>query len=269
MSNGPHRGKLEHKTHNWMCTSHISKTCPAFRRFCVANRKPWAVVKSYIVQPIDHRMTKTKKKHNGSRKNKETGTRKPRKSAEKNQTRRKRGDDRMTAFNKKKEKALAHLDMEARETALKQFGIEDRFEFADHTKIYNAEHGRFHSAPIEMVSVPTGYITPPSSYYHPSDSSYNPPRRLQKCWPGDCVPRNVLAPRTCGAPSNIFRECTPTNWLKLAGKTMACGSCTKNSKARGQRREKREREDRDKDGRRRMHVDPSPACGREMRVRER
>ena len=81
----------------------------------------------------------------------------------------------MTAFNKKKEKALAHLDMEARETALKQFGIEDRFEFADHTKIYNAEHGRFHSAPIEMVSVPTGYITPPSSYYHPSDSSYSPP----------------------------------------------------------------------------------------------
>ena len=52
----------------------------------------------------------------------------------------------MTSFNKKKEEAQAHLDMVAREKALKQLGIEDRFEFADHAKIYNAEHGRFHSA---------------------------------------------------------------------------------------------------------------------------
>ena len=66
----------------------------------------------------------------------------------------------MTSFNKKKEEAQAHLDMAAREKALKQLGIEDRFEFADHAKIYNAEHGRFHSAPIEMLSVPTGCITP-------------------------------------------------------------------------------------------------------------
>ena len=69
----------------------------------------------------------------------------------------------MTAFNKKKEEALAHLDMAARETALKQLGMEDRFEFADNAKICIAEQGRFHSAPIEMVSVPTGYIIPPSS----------------------------------------------------------------------------------------------------------
>ena len=48
----------------------------------------------------------------------------------------------MTSFNKKKEEALAHLDMAARETALNQLGIEDRFEFADHAKIYNAEHGK-------------------------------------------------------------------------------------------------------------------------------
>ena len=65
--------------------------------------------------------------------------RKPRNSAEKTQTRRKRGDDRSTSFNKKKEEARAHLDMAARETALKQLGIEDRFEFADQAKIYNAE----------------------------------------------------------------------------------------------------------------------------------
>ena len=59
---------------------------------------------------------------------------------------------------------LAHLDMAAHETALNQLGIEDRFEFADHAKIYNAEHGRFHSAPIEMLSVLTGCIAPSESY---------------------------------------------------------------------------------------------------------
>ena len=69
----------------------------------------------------------------------------------------------MTSFNKKKEEARAHLDIAARETALNQLGIEDRFEFADHAKIYNSEHGKSQSAPIEMVdaSVPTGHITPP------------------------------------------------------------------------------------------------------------
>ena len=46
----------------------------------------------------------------------------------------------MTSFNKKKEEARAHLDIAARESALNQLGIEDRFEFADHEKIYNAEH---------------------------------------------------------------------------------------------------------------------------------
>ena len=65
--------------------------------------------------------------------------------------------------------------MAARETALKPLGIEDRIEFAGPAKIYNAEHGRFHSAPIEMVSFQTSCITPPSSYYHPSNSSYSPP----------------------------------------------------------------------------------------------
>ena len=98
----------------------------------------------------------------------------------------------MTAFNNKKKEALAHLDMAAREMALKQLGIEDRFEFADHAKIYNAEHGKSQNAPIEMVdaSVPTGHITPP---YFP---------RVR---------------------ADIFRECAPKNWRKLAGKTMACG----------------------------------------------
>ena len=57
----------------------------------------------------------------------------------------------MTTFNNKKgeEQALQDMtaretaliqDMTARETALKQLGIEDRFEFADHTKIYNASN---------------------------------------------------------------------------------------------------------------------------------
>ena len=98
----------------------------------------------------------------------------------------------MTSFNKKKEEARAHLDIAARESALNQHGIEDRFEFADHAKIYNAEHGKSQSAPIEMVdaSVPTGHITPP--YF----------QRVR---------------------ADIFRECAPKNWRKLAGKTMACG----------------------------------------------
>ena len=52
----------------------------------------------------------------------------------------------MTSFNKKKEEARAHLDIAARESALNQHGIEDRFEFADHAKIYNAEHGKSQSA---------------------------------------------------------------------------------------------------------------------------
>ena len=41
--------------------------------------------------------------------------------------------------------------MNARETALEKLGIKDRFEFADHAKIYNTEHGKFHSAPIHMI----------------------------------------------------------------------------------------------------------------------
>ena len=98
----------------------------------------------------------------------------------------------MTSFNKKKEEALAHLDIDARETALNQLGTEDRFEFADQAKIYNAEHGKSQSAPIEMVdaSVPTGHITPP--YF----------QRVR---------------------ADIFRDCAPKDWRKLARKTMACG----------------------------------------------
>ena len=46
--------------------SHISKLFPASRGFCgVANQKPWAVVKLYIVQSFNHKMAKTKKKRNG------------------------------------------------------------------------------------------------------------------------------------------------------------------------------------------------------------
>ena len=42
--------------------------------------------------------------------------------------------------------------MNARETALEKLGIKDRIEFADHANIYNAEHGKFHSAPIHMIN---------------------------------------------------------------------------------------------------------------------
>ena len=128
--------------HNWMCLGSHFQAFPSFSQVWVlqiGNLGPWSILR---VQPFAHKLAKTEKKHNGSRKNKETGTRKPRKSAEKNQKRSKRGDDRMTSFKKKKEEAQAYLDMAAREKALKQLGIEDRFEFADHAKIYNADTRR-------------------------------------------------------------------------------------------------------------------------------
>ena len=51
--------------------------------------------------------------------------------------------------------------MKARESALERLGINDGFEFADHAEMYNAEHGKFHSAPILMIdaSVPPAPIT--------------------------------------------------------------------------------------------------------------
>ena len=89
-----------------------------------------------------------------SKKNKETGRRKPRKSAAQKQKQCEKEHERMTAFNKTKAEEQAFKDMTARETALKQLGIEDVFEFADHAKIYNAEHGKYSSAPIEVKSMP-------------------------------------------------------------------------------------------------------------------
>ena len=41
--------------------------------------------------------------------------------------------------------------MKARESALERLGINDGFEFADHAKMYNAEHEKIHSAPILMI----------------------------------------------------------------------------------------------------------------------
>lgn len=152
----------------WLTFASVCKDLAGFVVWRIGKHGPWSNCTLYIDYctlyiDITKKMAKTRKKRNGSRKNKETGKGKPRKSAQKNQTRRIREDYRMATFNRKKEEAQAYLDMEARETALKQLGIEDRFEFADHAKIYNADHGRFHNAPVKMVSVPTGYIAPPCS----------------------------------------------------------------------------------------------------------
>ena len=96
-----------------------------------------------------------------SKKNKETGRRKSWKSAAQRQKQCEKEHERMTAFNKTKAEEQAFKDMTARETALKQLGIEDVFEFADHAKIYNAEHGKYSSAPIEVIdaSVPPAPVT--------------------------------------------------------------------------------------------------------------
>ena len=60
-----------------------------------------------------------------SKKNKETGKRKPRKSAAQKQKQREKEHERMTAFNKTKAEEQAFKDMTARETALKRLGIGD------------------------------------------------------------------------------------------------------------------------------------------------
>ena len=79
----------------------------------------------------------------------------------------------MTTFNKKKEEEQALKDVTARETALKQLS---RTESSLHAKIYNAEHGKFHSSRIEMVdaSVLTNDITPPYDMGPPSSYGYSP-----------------------------------------------------------------------------------------------
>jgi hypothetical protein len=59
-----------------------------------------------------------------SKKNKETGKRKTRKSASQKQKQREKEHERMTAFNKTKAEEPAFLDMTTRESALKQLGNE-------------------------------------------------------------------------------------------------------------------------------------------------
>ncbi len=55
----------------------------------------------------------------------------------KSKKQREKEHERMTAFNKTKAEEPAFQHMTARETALKQLGIGDVFEFADHAEIYN------------------------------------------------------------------------------------------------------------------------------------
>ena len=98
----------------------------------------------------------------------------------------------MTIFNRRKEKEEALKDINARETALEKLGIKDRFEFADHAKIYNAEHGKFHSAPIHMIdaSVPPAPLT-----YYPERSPSPAYRQLvPKDQPVPAEPTVFVAP---------------------------------------------------------------------------
>ena len=52
----------------------------------------------------------------------------------------------MTTFNNKKEREDALKDMKAGETAREEPTIQDRFEFAHHSQICNAQHEKFNSA---------------------------------------------------------------------------------------------------------------------------
>ena len=137
------------------------RVCPPFK---VANR-----VYEEVRAVVKRQQNMAKKQ---SKKNEETGKRKPRKSAAQKQKQREKEHERMTAFNKTKAEEQAFKDMTARETALKQLGIGDVFEFADHAEIYNSEHGKYSSAPIEVIdaSVPPAPVT-----LHPEHSPERSP----------------------------------------------------------------------------------------------
>ena len=159
--------------------------------FGTANRKfveqsPGQNVHLYSSE-VSAKMAKNKNK-----KDKETGKRKPRKSKNGKQKQREKNSERMTIFNRRKEKEEALKDMNTRETALEKLGIKDRFEFADHAKIYNAEHGKFHSAPIHMIdaSVPPAPLT-----YYPERSPSPAYRQLvPKDQPVPAEPTVFVAP---------------------------------------------------------------------------
>ena len=133
-----------------MVATHMVRVCPPFK---VANR-----VYEEVRAVVKRQQNMAKKQ---SKKNEETGKRKPRKSAAQKQKQREKEHERMTAFNKTKAEEQAFKDMTARETALKQLSIGDAFEFADHAEIYNSEHGKYSSAPIEVIdaSVPPAPVT--------------------------------------------------------------------------------------------------------------
>ena len=130
-----------------------------------------------------------------SKKNKETGRRKPRKSAAQKQKQCEKEHERMTAFNKTKAEEQAFKDMTARKTALKQLGIEDVFEFADHAKIYNAEHGKYSSAPIEVIDA----SVPPAPVYLRSPERSSTPEAHRQSIPDAkanfSFPNRVAAPK--------------------------------------------------------------------------
>ncbi len=69
----------------------------------------------------------------------------------------------MTAFNKTKAEAQAFKDMTARETALKQLGIEDVFEFADHAEIYNSELSKQSMSAFRPLPTPPVTLHPERS----------------------------------------------------------------------------------------------------------
>ena len=95
----PTAGSRSTKRTTGCALAHMSKLFQLLAGFVVwqkGNLGPWSNCTLYSPS-----LTKWRRRRRNATENKDIGTRKPRESAEKNQTRRKSGDDRMTSFNKK------------------------------------------------------------------------------------------------------------------------------------------------------------------------
>ena len=203
---GPLGGKRKHRdmedTHIFLVGAFVvsraaNQMLPAQPIGFIAMCGPWSnlfVEEKQIWSLPGHSMIgKMAKKR--SKQNKDTGKRKPRKSAAQKQKQREMARERMASFNETKAEEQACKDMAARETALKQLGIGNVFEFADHAKIYNAEQGKYSSAPIEVIdaSVPPAPVT-----LHPERS------------PSPAAHREPIPDKQADFPANFsFIKCAP------------------------------------------------------------
>ena len=79
-----------------------------------------------------------------------------------------------------------------------QLGVGNVFEFADHAKIYNAEHGKYSSAPIEVVRVDAS-VPPAPVTLHPERS----PSPAAHCQSIPDAKANFSFPNRVAAPKKM------------------------------------------------------------------